>query len=208
MYKNKIYKNYVKNYSHFIPMVVENHERGERSYDIYSRLLKDRIIFITGSIEDNMANTIIAQLLFLESEDQNKDIFLYINSPGGVISAGMSIYDTMQFITPEVNTICIGQACSMAAFLLAAGNIKKRYSLPNSRIMIHQPLGQYKGQASDVEIHAKEILFIKKKMNKILAKMTKNTFEKIEMDTERDRFLSAHEAKEYGLIDSILTTRM
>ncbi|QCI19482.1 ATP-dependent Clp endopeptidase proteolytic subunit ClpP [Buchnera aphidicola] len=208
MYKNKIYQNYVKNYSHLIPMVVENHERGERSYDIYSRLLKDRIIFITGSIEDNMANTVIAQLLFLESEDKDKDIFLYINSPGGIISAGMSIYDTMQFITPEVNTICIGQACSMAAFLLAAGNVKKRYSLPNSRIMIHQPLGQYKGQASDVEIHAKEILFIKKKMNKILAEMTKNTFEKIEMDTERDRFLSAHEAKEYGLIDSILTTRI
>ncbi|CAL4043675.1 ATP-dependent Clp protease proteolytic subunit [Buchnera aphidicola (Anoecia corni)] len=208
MYKNKICQNYAKNYSHLIPMVVENHERGERSYDIYSRLLKERIIFVTGSIEDNMANTVIAQLLFLESENPNKDIFLYINSPGGIISSGMSIYDTMQFITPEVNTICIGQACSMAAFLLAAGNKKKRYSLPNSRIMIHQPLGQYKGQASDVAIHAKEILFIKKKMNKILAKMTKNTFEKVEMDTERDCFLSAREAKEYGLIDSILTTRM
>jgi len=208
MNKNKIYKNYTKSYSHLIPMVVENNERGERSYDIYSRLLKERIIFLTGSIEDSMANTVIAQLLFLESENPNKDIFLYINSPGGIISAGMSIYDTMQFIKPEVNTICIGQACSMAAFLLAAGNKKKRYSLPNSRIMIHQPLGQYKGQASDVEIHAREILFIKKKMNKILAKMTKNTFEKIEMDTERDRFLSAYEAKEYGLIDSILTTRM
>jgi ATP-dependent Clp protease protease subunit len=188
-------------------MVVEHTPRGERSYDIYSRLLKERIIFLTGQIEDNIANLVVAQLLFLEADSPEKDIHLYINSPGGVITSGMSIYDTMQFIRPKVSTICLGQACSMAAFLLSAGRQGKRYCLPNSRVMIHQPLGGYQGQATDIEIHAKEILNIKKRMNNLMAKHTGRSLEKIEIDTERDRFLSPEEAVKYGLVDSILTCR-
>ncbi|CAL4324392.1 ATP-dependent Clp endopeptidase proteolytic subunit ClpP [Buchnera aphidicola] len=191
----------------FLPMVIEQTPRGERSYDIYSRLLKERIIFITGAIEDYLANSVIAQLLFLEAENPNKDISLYINSPGGIISSGISIYDTMQFIKPEINTICIGQACSMGAFLLSSGTKGKRFSLPNSRIMIHQPLGGYKGQVSDIEIHANEIIKIKKKLNHIFSIQTGKSIKKIEKDTERDCFLSAKEALKYGLIDSILNHR-
>ncbi|CAL4325394.1 ATP-dependent Clp protease proteolytic subunit [Buchnera aphidicola (Protaphis terricola)] len=190
-----------------IPMVIEQHARGERSYDIYSRLLKERIIFMSGTIEDKMANNIIAQMLFLESENPEKDIFLYINSPGGVITSGMSIYDTMQFISPDIRTICIGQACSMAAFLLASGAKGKRSSLSNSRIMIHQPLGGVQGQASDIEIHAKEIIKMKKKINTLFSLHTGQTVKKINKDTERDCFLSANESIQYGLIDLILTNR-
>ncbi|CUR53453.1 ATP-dependent Clp protease proteolytic subunit [Serratia symbiotica] len=190
-----------------IPMVIEQTSRGERSYDIYSRLLKERIIFLTGQIEDNMANLIVAQMLFLESENPEKDIFLYINSPGGVITAGMSIYDTMQFIKSDINTICIGQACSMGSFLLASGTHGKRFCLPHSRIMIHQPLGGYHGQVTDIEIHAREILKVKICMNKLLAKHTKQLLSKIEYDTERDYFMTAKEAIEYGLIDNILSHR-
>lgn len=190
-----------------IPMVVEQHSRGERSYDIYSRLLKERIIFMTGAIEDNMANNIIAQILFLEAEDPKKDIFLYINSPGGIITSGMSIYDTMQFVKPDINTICIGQACSMAAFLLASGTKGKRFSLPNSKIMIHQPLGGCQGQASDIAIHAREIVQMKKKLNKLMSFHTGQTINKINKDTERDCFLSSKESIQYGLIDVILTHR-
>ena len=190
-----------------VPMVIEQTSRGERSYDIYSRLLKDRIIFLTGQVEDHMANLIVAQLLFLEAENPEKDISLYINSPGGVISAGMSIYDTMQFIKPQVSTICVGQACSMGSFLLAAGAPGKRYCLPNSRVMIHQPLGGYQGQATDIEIHAQEILKVKARMNDLLAHHTGNSVEEIQRDTERDRFLSAKEAQEYGLVDHIYTHR-
>lgn len=188
-----------------IPMVVEQTSRGERSYDIFSRLLKERIIFLTGQVEDNMANLIVAQLLFLEAENPEKDIQLYINSPGGVITAGMSIYDTMQYIKPDVSTICMGQACSMGAFLLTAGAKGKRYCLPNSRVMIHQPLGGFQGQATDIQIHAQEIIKVKERMNQLMAKHTGQSLEKIERDTERDRFLSSEEAKEYGLIDSVLT---
>ncbi|PPI88425.1 ATP-dependent Clp endopeptidase, proteolytic subunit ClpP [Candidatus Pantoea edessiphila] len=188
-------------------MVVEGTAHGERSYDIYSRLLKERVIFLTGQVEDHMSNLIIAQMLFLEAENPEKDINLYINSPGGIITAGMSIYDTMKFITPDINTICIGQACSMGAFLLAAGTKGKRFCLPHSRVMIHQPLGGYQGQATDIEIHAREILKVKKYMNELLAKHTGKSIKKINNDTERDYFLSAPEALEYGLIDSILTYR-
>ncbi|XBC45030.1 MAG: ATP-dependent Clp endopeptidase proteolytic subunit ClpP [Buchnera aphidicola (Schlechtendalia chinensis)] len=190
-----------------IPMVVEKTLYGERSYDIYSRLLKERIIFLTGIIEDNLANSIIAQILFLEFKNPKKDIFIYINSPGGTISSGMSIYDTIQFVKPNINTICIGQACSMAALILTSGEKGKRFCLPNSRIMIHQPLGGYSGQVSDIEIHTKEIITIKKRMNKLLSIHTEQKLQKIEQDTERDCFLSAKEAIEYGLIDSILHHR-
>ncbi len=194
-------------HSILIPMVIEQDSRGERSYDIYSRLLKERIIFISGTIEDRMANTIIAQMLFLEAENPEKDIFLYINSPGGIITSGMSIYDTMQFIHPDVRTICIGQACSMGAFLLASGTKGKRFSLLNSRIMIHQPLGGFQGQASDIAIHTKEIIKTKKKLNQLFSLHTGQSIKKINKDTERDCFLSANESIEYGLIDSILTQR-
>lgn len=190
-----------------VPMVVEQTSRGERSYDIYSRLLKERIIFLTGQVEDHMANLIVAQMLFLEAESPEKDIFLYINSPGGVITAGMSIYDTMKFIKPDVSTICMGQACSMGSFLLTAGAKGKRFCLPNSRVMIHQPLGGYQGQATDIEIHAREILMVKKRMNELMAEHTGQTLKQIERDTERDRFMTAKEAVEYGLVDSILTHR-
>ncbi|MDE9452285.1 ATP-dependent Clp endopeptidase proteolytic subunit ClpP [Xenorhabdus bovienii] len=190
-----------------VPMVVEQTARGERAFDIYSRLLKDRIIFLTGPVEDHMANLIVAQMLFLEAENPEKDINLYINSPGGVITAGMSIYDTMQFIKPDVSTICMGQACSMGAFLLAAGAKGKRFCLPNSRVMIHQPLGGFQGQATDIEIHAQEILKVKARMNELMAKHTGKPLEKIVEDTERDRFLSAAESVEYGLVDSIFTQR-
>ncbi|MCG3722422.1 ATP-dependent Clp endopeptidase proteolytic subunit ClpP [Vibrio cincinnatiensis] len=190
-----------------VPMVVEQTSRGERSYDIYSRLLKDRVIFLTGQVEDHMANLVVAQLLFLESENPDKDIFLYINSPGGSVTAGMSIYDTMQFIKPNVSTLCIGQACSMGAFLLAGGAPGKRYVLPNSRVMIHQPLGGFQGQASDIQIHAQEILSIKNKLNKLLAEHTGQPLEVIERDTDRDNFMSAEQAVEYGLVDAVLTHR-
>lgn len=190
-----------------IPMVVEQTAKGERSYDIYSRLLKERVIFLTGQVEDHMANLVVAQLLFLESENPDQDISIYINSPGGAVTAGMSIYDTMQFIKPQVSTICVGQACSMGSFLLAAGAPGKRYCLPNSRVMIHQPLGGYQGQATDIEIHAQEILKVKARMNDLLAHHTGKSVEEIQRDTERDRFLSAKEAQEYGLVDHIYTHR-
>ncbi|KDX15981.1 ATP-dependent Clp endopeptidase, proteolytic subunit ClpP [Raoultella ornithinolytica 2-156-04_S1_C2] len=190
-----------------VPMVIEQTSRGERSFDIYSRLLKERVIFLTGQVEDHMANLIVAQMLFLEAENPEKDIYLYINSPGGVITAGMSIYDTMQFIKPDVSTICMGQAASMGAFLLTAGAKGKRFCLPNSRVMIHQPLGGYQGQATDIEIHAREILKVKGRMNELMAHHTGQSLAQIENDTERDRFLSASEAVEYGLVDSILTHR-
>lgn len=190
-----------------VPMVIEQTARGERSYDIYSRMLKERVIFMTGQVEDHMANLIVAQMLFLEAESPEKDIYLYINSPGGVITAGMSIYDTMQFIKPDVSTICMGQACSMGAFLLTAGAKGKRVCLPNSRVMIHQPLGGFQGQATDIEIHAKEILKVKACMNELMAKHTGKPLDEIEKDTERDRFLSAKESVEYGLVDSILYER-
>ncbi|SUI84445.1 ATP-dependent Clp protease proteolytic subunit precursor [Serratia marcescens] len=189
-----------------VPMVVEQTSRGERSYDIYSRLLKERIIFLTGQVEDHMANLIVAQMLFLEAESPEKDIFLYINSPGGVITAGMSIYDTMKFIKPDVSTICMGQACSMGSFLLTAGAKGKRFCLPNSRVMIHQPLGGYQGQATDIEIHAREILKVKARMNELMAEHTGQPLEQIERDTERDRFMTAEEAVEYGLVDGISDT--
>lgn len=190
-----------------IPMVVEQTARGERSYDIYSRLLKERIIFLSGQVEDNMANLIVAQLLFLESENPEKDISIYINSPGGSVTAGMAIYDTMQFIKPDVRTLCIGQACSMGAFLLAGGTPGKRAALPNARVMIHQPLGGFRGQASDIQIHAQEILKIKQTLNEKLAFHTGQPLEKIENDTDRDNFMSADEAKLYGLIDQVLVKR-
>lgn len=191
----------------FVPIVVEQSSRGERSYDIYSRLLKDRIIFVTGTIDDNMANLIIAQLLFLEAEDPNKDIHLYINSPGGSVSAGMAIYDTMQYIKPDVSTICMGMAASMASVLLAAGTKGKRFTLPYARVMIHQPLGGAQGQATEIEIHAREILRIRDEMNDIMAKHTGQPKEKIQIDTERDYYLTAVEAKAYGLVDEILTRK-
>ena len=187
-----------------VPTVVEQTGRGERAYDIYSRLLKDRIIFLGTEIDDNVANAIVAQLLFLEAEDPDKDIIMYINSPGGVVTAGMAIYDTMQYIKPDVSTICIGMAASMGAFLLNAGAKGKRFALPNSEIMIHQPLGGAKGQATDIEIHAKWILKIKERLNKILSERTGQPIEKIQEDTERDNFMSAQEAKEYGLIDEVI----
>jgi ATP-dependent Clp protease protease subunit len=189
----------------YIPIVVEQTGRGERSYDIYSRLLKERIIFLGGGIDDHVANLIIAQLLFLEAEDADKDIHLYINSPGGVVTAGMAIFDTMRYIKAPVSTICVGQAASMGAFLLAAGEKGKRFSLNHSRIMIHQPLGGFQGQATDINIHAKEILRMKDELNALLAELTGQKFEKVENDTERDYFMSAGDAQEYGLIDAIVT---
>ncbi|MBD1553211.1 ATP-dependent Clp endopeptidase proteolytic subunit ClpP [Pseudomonas typographi] len=190
-----------------VPMVVEQSARGERAYDIYSRLLKERVIFLIGPVEDYMANLVAAQLLFLEAENPDKDIHLYINSPGGSVTAGMSIYDTMQFIRPDVSTTCIGQACSMGAFLLAGGAKGKRYCLPNSRVMIHQPLGGFQGQASDIEIHAKEILHIRARLNELLAFHTGRSLEDIERDTNRDNFMSAAQAAEYGLVDAVIDKR-
>ena len=190
-----------------VPIVVEQTSRGERSYDIYSRLLKERIIFLVGQVEDHMANLIVAQMLFLESENPDKDIHLYINSPGGAVTAGLAIYDTMQFIKPQVSTLCNGQAASMGALLLTAGAAGKRYCLPNSRVMIHQPLGGYQGQASDIEIHTREILGIREKLNQILAHHTGQDVEKVAQDTDRDNFMSANKAKEYGLIDAVLDKR-
>lgn len=193
--------------SALVPMVVEQTGRGERAYDIYSRLLKDRIIFLVGPVEDHMANLIVAQLLFLESENPDKDISLYINSPGGVVSAGLSIYDTMQFIKPDVSTLCVGQACSMGSLLLAGGAPGKRQALPNSRIMIHQPLGGFQGQASDIAIHAQEIMSLKGRLNQILQHHTKQAITNIEKDTDRDNFMSAQDAKDYGLIDEVIANR-
>ncbi|NOQ64720.1 MAG: ATP-dependent Clp endopeptidase proteolytic subunit ClpP [Methyloprofundus sp.] len=190
-----------------VPMVIEQTARGERSYDIYSRLLKERVIFLVGQVEDYMANLIVAQLLFLESENPDKDIHLYINSPGGSVTAGMAIYDTMQFIKPDVSTMCIGQAASMGSLLLAGGAADKRFCLPNSRVMIHQPLGGFQGQASDFDIHAREILTIREKLNKILAHHTGKSLEEIQKDTDRDNFLSAEESVEYGLVDKVLSSR-
>ena len=193
--------------SNLVPMVIEQTPRGERSYDIYSRLLKERVIFIVGQIEDHMANLVVAQLLFLESENPDKDISIYINSPGGSVTAGLAIYDTMQFIKSDISTLCIGQAASMGAVLLAAGTKGKRYSLPHSRVMIHQPLGGYQGQASDIDIHAKEILKIREQLNQLLADHTGQAIETINNDTERDNFMGAETAAEYGLIDEVLSTR-
>ncbi len=190
-----------------VPMVVETSGRGERAYDIYSRLLKERVVFLVGEVNDQTANLVIAQLLFLESENPEKDISLYINSPGGSVSAGLAIYDTMQFIKPDVSTLCMGMAASMGAFLLAAGTKGKRFSLPNSRVMIHQPLGGARGQASDIEIQAREILYLRERLNKILSDRTGQTIETIAKDTDRDNFMSAEQAKEYGLIDQVIEKR-
>ena len=190
-----------------VPMVIEQSGRGERAFDIYSRLLKERVIFLVGPVNDASANLVVAQLLFLEAENPDKDIYFYINSPGGSVTAGMSIYDTMQFIKPDVSTLCIGQAASMGAFLLSAGAKGKRFALPNSRVMIHQPLGGFQGQASDIAIHAKEILSIKDKLNRMMAEQTGQPLEIIEKDTDRDNFMSAQEAADYGLIDKVLTRR-
>ena len=190
-----------------VPMVVEQSARGERAYDIYSRLLKERVVFIVGPIEDQMANLVVAQLLFLESENPDKDISIYINSPGGSVSAGMAIYDTMQFTNPDISTLCVGQAASMGALLLAGGANNKRYALPHSRIMIHQPLGGFQGQATDIDIHAREILKIREELNNVLAKHTGQPVERIAEDTERDHFLNSDEAQEYGLIDDVLDKR-
>ena len=191
-----------------VPMVVEQSGRGERAYDIYSRLLKERVIFLVGPVNDATANLVVAQMLFLESENPDKDIYFYINSPGGSVSAGLAIYDTMQFIKPDVSTLCIGQAASMGAFLLTAGAKGKRYCLPNSRVMIHQPLGGFQGPASDIEIHAKEILYLKARLNDMLAKHTGKTLEEIDRDTDRDNFMSADESVSYGLVDKVLTSRI
>jgi ATP-dependent Clp protease protease subunit len=193
--------------SNLVPMVVEQTARGERAYDIYSRLLKERVIFLVGPVEDHMANLVVAQLLFLESENPDKDIHLYINSPGGAVTAGLSIYDTMQFIKPDVSTMCIGQAASMGAFLLTGGAKGKRFALPNARMMIHQPSGGAQGQAVDIEIHAREILYIKDKLNRALAENTGQPLEVIENDTDRDNFMSAQRAMEYGLVDQVLNNR-
>lgn len=201
------YNNSHDNSMALVPMVVEQTSRGERSYDIYSRLLKDRIIFLTGQVEDHMADLIVAQLLFLEAENPEKDIFLYINSPGGVITSGMAIYDTMQFIKPDVSTICIGQACSMGSFLLAAGAKGKRSCLPNARVMIHQPLGGFQGQASDIHIHAQEMMKTKKLMNELLSHHTGQPLDVIERDTDRDYFMSAEQSLEYGIVDSVMRHR-
>jgi ATP-dependent Clp protease protease subunit len=209
-----MYKHYMMNQAKaleaaggLVPIVIEQTARGERSFDIYSRLLKERVIFLVGQVEDYMANLVVAQLLFLESENPDKDIHLYINSPGGSVTAGMSIYDTMQFIKPDVSTLCIGQAASMGALLLTGGAKNKRYCLPHSRMMIHQPLGGFQGQASDFDIHAREILSIRDKLNKILAYHTGQPLEKVQLDTDRDNFLSSDDAVSYGLIDKVLTTR-
>lgn len=190
-----------------VPMVVEQTSRGERSYDIYSRLLKERIIFLVGQVEDHMANLVVAQMLFLESENPDKDIYLYINSPGGSVTAGLSIYDTMQFIKPDVSTLCIGQAASMGALLLAGGHAGKRYALPHARTMIHQPLGGFQGQASDIEIHTREILEVRERLNKILAEHTGKPIDVIQQDTDRDFFMNAEASVEYGLIDEVMTQR-
>ena len=190
-----------------VPMVIEQSGRGERSFDIYSRLLKERVVFLVGPVNDVTANLVVAQLLFLEADNPDKDIHFYINSPGGSVSAGLSIYDTMQFIKPDVSTLCMGQACSMGAFLLTAGAKGKRFALPNSRVMIHQPMGGFQGQASDIAIHAKEILSLRAKLNEIMAHHTGQPIERIERDTDRDNFLSAQEAADYGLIDKVLVTR-
>lgn len=193
--------------NNLVPVVIEQSARGERSFDIYSRLLRERIVFLVGEVNDYSANLVVAQLLFLESENPDKDINFYINSPGGSVTAGLSIYDTMNFIKCDVNTFCIGQACSMGAFLLASGTKGKRFALPHSRMMIHQPLGGFKGQASDIEIHAKNILFTKNLLNNILSKITGKSLSQIEKDTDRDNFMSSHEALEYGLIDKVVTSR-
>jgi ATP-dependent Clp protease protease subunit len=190
-----------------VPMVIETSGRGERAYDIYSRLLKERVVFLVGPVNDVTANLVVAQLLFLESENPDKDIHFYINSPGGSVTAGLAIYDTMQFVKPDISTLCVGQAASMGAFLLAAGANGKRYALPNSRVMIHQPMGGFQGQASDIEIHAKEILYLKQRLNEMLAKHSGQSLERIEHDTDRDNFLSAEAAAEYGIIDKVLSSR-
>ncbi len=190
-----------------VPMVIEQSGRGERAYDIYSRLLKERVVFLVGPVNESSANLIVAQLLFLESDNPDKDIFFYINSPGGSVSAGLAIYDTMQFVKPDVSTLCVGQAASMGALLLCAGAAGKRTCLPNSRVMIHQPMGGFQGQASDIEIHAREILYLREKLNEIMSKHTGQPVDKVGRDTDRDNFLSAEEAKQYGLIDRVLTTR-
>jgi ATP-dependent Clp protease, protease subunit len=190
-----------------IPMVIEQSGRGERAYDIYSRLLKERVVFLVGPVNEVTANLIVAQLLFLESENPDKDIFFYINSPGGSVSAGLAIYDTMQFIKPDVSTLCIGQAASMGALLLAAGDAGKRFALPNSRVMIHQPMGGFSGQASDVEIHAKEILYLRQRLNEILARHTRQPMDVIQRDTDRDFFMGAEDAVKYGLVDRVLVSR-
>ena len=190
-----------------IPMVIEQSGRGERAYDIYSRLLKERVVFLVGPVTEVTANLIVAQLLFLESENPDKDIFFYINSPGGSVSAGLAVYDTMQFIKPDVSTLCVGQAASMGALLLASGDAGKRFALPNSRVMIHQPMGGFQGQATDIEIHAKEILYLRERLNEILAKHSKQSIEVIRRDTERDFFLGAEDAVKYGLVDKVLTSR-
>tara|TARA_Y100000996_G_scaffold399804_1_gene369185 strand:+ start:773 stop:1390 length:618 start_codon:yes stop_codon:yes gene_type:complete len=199
-------KNNIKNLN-LVPMVIEQSSRGERAYDIYSRLLRERIIFVVGPVEDYMANVIIAQILFLESEDPKKDISLYINSPGGSVSSGMAIYDTMQFCKPDISTLCIGQAASMGAVLLAGGADKKRFALPNSRVMIHQPLGGFQGQSADIQIHAQEIQKVRESLNSILSKHTGNDINKISKDTDRDNFMNANEAMEYGIIDNVLESR-
>ena len=204
---NSTYHNQDEVQANLVPMVVEQTARGERAYDIYSRLLKERVIFVVGPLEDQMANLIVAQLLYLESENPDKDISLYINSPGGAVSAGLAIYDTMQFIKPDVSTLCTGQAASMGAILLAGGCAGKRYGLPHSRVMIHQPLGGFQGQASDFEIHAKEILAVRSRLNKLLARHTGKKESEIEKDTERDNFMSAQDSVDYGLIDQVLTSR-
>ena len=199
-------KNNIKNLN-LVPMVIEQSSRGERAYDIYSRLLRERIIFVVGPVEDYMANVIIAQILFLESEETKKDISLYINSPGGSVSSGMAIYDTMQFCKPDISTLCIGQAASMGAVLLAGGADKKRFALPNSRVMIHQPLGGFQGQSADIQIHAQEIQKVRESLNSILSKHTGNDINKISKDTDRDNFMNANEAMEYGIIDNVLESR-
>ena len=193
--------------SQYIPMVVEQSARGERAYDIYSRLLKERVVFIVGGVDDHVANLVVAQILFLESENPDKDISLYINSPGGSVSAGLAVHDTMQFCRPDVSTLCIGQAASMGALLLAAGAPGKRYALPHSRIMIHQPLGGFEGQASDIDIHAREILRAREQINQVLAEHTGKKVDKIRQDTERDKFMSSEDARKYGIVDQVLTTR-
>ena len=204
---NSAYHNQDEVQANLVPMVVEQTARGERAYDIYSRLLKERVIFVVGPLEDHMANLIVAQLLYLESENPDKDISLYINSPGGAVSAGLAVYDTMQFIKPDVSTLCTGQAASMGAILLAGGSAGKRYGLPHSRVMIHQPLGGFQGQASDFEIHAKEILAIRSRLNKLLARHTGKKESVIDKDTERDNFMSAQDSVDYGIIDQVLTSR-
>ena len=206
-WNDKVEQGMLAHQANLVPMVVEQTARGERAYDIYSRLLKERVIFVVGQVEDHMANLIVAQLLFLESDNPDKDIHLYINSPGGSVTAGMSIYDTMQFIKPDVSTLCIGQAASMGALLLTGGAEKKRYCLPHSRVMIHQPSGGFQGQTTDIDIHAREIMNIRQKLNEIMARHTGQKVEQIAEDTERDRFMSGYDAVEYGLIDEVLESR-